>query len=28
VESLEVLCEALHPAHFEPEHRGTGWEPV
>ena len=25
VESLEILAEILHPAHFDFGHRGTGW---
>lgn len=28
VESLEILCELLHPAAFAPRHRGPGWEPL
>lgn len=28
VESLEILCEILHPQVFEPSHRGTGWSPL
>ena len=26
VESLEILAEILHPAHFDFGHRGTGWQ--
>lgn len=26
VESLEILCEMLHPDRFAPHHRGAGWE--
>jgi iron complex transport system substrate-binding protein len=26
VESLEILTEILHPDHFAPRHRGTGWQ--
>jgi iron complex transport system substrate-binding protein len=28
VESLEILCELLHPEIFEPSWRGRGWEPL
>jgi iron complex transport system substrate-binding protein len=28
VESLEVLCQLLHPESFEPTLRGSGWEPL
>jgi iron complex transport system substrate-binding protein len=28
VESLQLLCETLHPTLFEPDHRGVGWEPL
>lgn len=28
VESLEILCEVIHPEAFEPKHRGEGWEPI
>jgi len=27
-ESLEILAEILHPDHFVPKHRGTGWQPL
>ena len=27
-ESLEILAEILHPDHFTPKHRGTGWQPL
>ena len=27
-ESLEILCETIHPEAFEPRHRGEGWEPL
>ncbi len=27
VESLEILCEVLHPEHFESGHRDSGWVP-
>ncbi|MGH7565029.1 MAG: ABC transporter substrate-binding protein, partial [Gemmatimonadota bacterium] len=27
-ESLEILAEILHPAHFDFGHRGRGWEPL
>lgn len=26
VDSLEILCEILHPTHFEPHHISSGWE--
>ena len=28
VESLEILCELLHPEAFPATHRGSGWEPL
>ncbi len=28
VDSLEILCELLHPEAFPPAHRGSGWEPL
>ena len=28
VESLQILCEILHPEAFEPAWRGDGWEPL
>ena len=28
VDSLEILCELLHPETFPPAHRGAGWEPL
>lgn len=28
VESLEILCEVLHPEHFESGHRNSGWSPL
>ena len=28
VESLEILAEILHPAHFGFGHEGTGWNPL
>ena len=28
VDSLEILCELLHPEAFAPAHRGEGWEPL
>lgn len=28
VESLEILCELIHPEAFAPTHRGEGWEPL
>jgi iron complex transport system substrate-binding protein len=28
IDSLEILCELLHPEAFAPRHRGTGWEPL
>jgi iron complex transport system substrate-binding protein len=28
VESLQILCEILHPDAFEPAWRGDGWEPL
>jgi iron complex transport system substrate-binding protein len=28
VESLEILCESLHPQQFPPVHRGSAWEPL
>jgi iron complex transport system substrate-binding protein len=27
-ESLEILAEILHPDHFAPKHRDTGWQPL
>ncbi len=27
VESLEILCEVLHPEHFGSGHRESGWSP-
>jgi iron complex transport system substrate-binding protein len=27
-DSLEILAEILHPDHFAPQHRGSGWEPL
>jgi iron complex transport system substrate-binding protein len=26
VDSLEILCELIHPEAFAPAHRGAGWE--
>ena len=28
VESLQILCEMLHPDAFEPRWRGDAWEPL
>ncbi len=28
IDSLEILCELLHPEAFQARHRGSGWEPL
>ena len=28
VDSLEILCELVHPEAFDPAHRGEGWQPL
>ena len=28
LDSLEILTEIVHPERFDPDHRGTGWQPL